>query len=219
MNIAFGVPVHNNFKGLTELLNSMWGNKISIFVYNNWSENFGVPRAWNEILMNTLSYDITVICNDDVIFLDKSFNELINNFTHRSKEYILMTVRNIIDVNAKYGPNYCCFAVNSQEYTDTIGLFDENFWPGYMEDADSHYRIALANKKACNCELATITHKEFQTRKNAFPREILTPKMLTQNKMYYHKKWGGHPGEETFKLPFNNVNMTIKDWPCYKIHI
>ena len=41
---------------------------------------------------------------------------------------------------------------------------------------------------------------------------VVKPEQFEKNKAYYVKKWGGMPGEEKFSTPFNDPNLTLKDW-------
>lgn len=92
-----------------------------------------------------------------------------------------------------------------------VGMMDENFFPAYYEDNDHRYRMKLVGLEwelfplAYEHKVSSTLHsrKQFQERnKDTFQRNL----------DYYIKKWGGTPGAEKFKSPFN-VGGTIDYWP------
>lgn len=219
MKVAVGVPTMKNFKGLAELFASLWGEEYTPFVVNNWTYNNGVSKGWNAILKATKDYDLTIICNDDITFHGGSFEKLVWSWDWKPENALMITAVNgnhnaeINDPWMQPSPDYSCFMINAKEYLDVVGLFDENFTPAYFEDNDSHYRIKLAGYEAYNCGLAKITHKGSQTQN--YDKPVVTPQMFEKNREYYKTKWGGVPGEEKHKNPYNNPDLSLKDW--YKI--
>jgi GT2 family glycosyltransferase len=215
MRIAVGVPTLSNFKGLAELFASLWGAEYTPFVVANWTENIGVSKAWNEILNATLDFDVTLICNDDVVFSREGLNNLVRSWEEAPADAIMLTASTVFDFEGpRYvpAPDYSCFAVRPQLYRDKIGLFDENFERGYFEDNDSHYRIKLAGYEAYRDHLSVITHKGSQTQ-NANPNNpVVPPEMFERNRSYFVRKWGGSPSEETFKNPYGDVSKDWKYW-------
>lgn len=133
MHIALGVPTLNNFKGLAELFNSLWGIALTPFVVNNWDDNRGVSKAWNIVLDQTMSFDLTVICNDDITFAENSFQALLKAWNNRFSDCIMVTGSCGGGEVFRGMPDYSCFAINAAEYVDKIGKFDENFSPAYFE--------------------------------------------------------------------------------------
>jgi hypothetical protein len=91
-------------------------------------------------------------------------------------------------------------------------VFDPHFFPAYFEDNDMHYRVQLAYEDV---------HKQMIKYPNTFHtgslemnpqvfRNSMTikkdPKINSgfgSNQTYFVRKWGGMPGHEKFKLPFN----------------
>lgn len=216
LRIAIGVPTLNNFRGLAELFASLWGEEYTPFVVNNWTHNNGVSKAWNEILRATLNFDVTVICNDDIVFDQHALNNLVRSWDEVPKDALMVTASTVFDIEGpRYieAPDYSCFAIKPSVYMETIGLFDENFTPAYFEDNDSHYRIKLAGHEAYRDHMSFITHKGSQTQ-NANPdKPIVTSQMFEKNRAYYVEKWGGRPGEEKLKVPYGD---TSKDWKYWR---
>lgn len=213
LRIAVGVPTLNNFKGLAELFASLWGEEYTPFVVSNWVTNIGVSKAWNEILRATVDYDLTVICNDDIVFHSGSFQNLVNGWSSGPLNAIMFTgISTDTDEKFVEAPDYSCFSVIAREYLEEIGSFDENFTPAYFEDNDSHYRIKLANRTALAVGNARITHKGSQTQ-NANPNApIVTSPMFEKNREYYVSKWGGVPGKEEYAHPYGDFILDWKMW-------
>jgi hypothetical protein len=102
--------------------------------------------------------------------------------------------------------------VFARQVFDTIGLFDENFFPAYYEDNDFVRRLELADihspanpmpKVAMrHCRCATAWHLKNGYAKPDFGR-------LGD---YYRQKWGGDPGHETYERPFGKV-LELSWWP------
>jgi GT2 family glycosyltransferase len=82
------------------------------------------------------------------------------------------------------------------------GLMDENFFPAYYEDNDHRYRMALSNIDWEYLRLS-FKHKVSSTLKS--DQSFIEKNQYTfkENLAYYVKKWGGPPGSEKFKSPFN----------------
>jgi GT2 family glycosyltransferase len=100
---------------------------------------------------------------------------------------------------------------------DTVGTFDENIHPAYLEDCDHFYRVVLSGVKSANVPDIKLIHGEAPSfgsstifsdssykRQNAITH--------SNNFTYYKKKWGGINGEEKFKHPFNDETKNWKYW-------
>ena len=99
--------------------------------------------------------------------------------------------------------NACFF---SRRLVERIGFVDSNFYPAYFSDNDFARRAQLAglnmfqfNGRYLHLWSRTIyneTHKGVSLKKI---NDFIFPK----NKNYYIDKWGGEPGKEKFRIPFN----------------
>ena len=91
---------------------------------------------------------------------------------------------------------------------ETVGRFDENFWPAYYEDIDFGRRMWLGFAQQqwprihCDVSLAGFSHGV-----------DLGGAVIDNDKLaaYYAEKWGGPKGEETYHRPFGN--RPIHWWP------
>ena len=162
-------------------------------------KNLGVAASWNRILdeaFNKFGVEDVLILNDDIVlgYSLKSLNKIIA--THQ--EYFLV-------VGGYY---WSSFFVSKKGY-ETVGKFDENFYPAYYEDNDYNYRLFLLNGNGVKrgfylknfvpkVRRNSMTLKKDQTINNKF----------NNNKKYYIKKWGGKPHQEKYKYPFNQKPVT-----------
>lgn len=204
--IAVIVPVMKNFRGFTELMASIDTPVVPI-VIDNWTENRGVPKAWNEGLRRAQEYDYAVILNDDVILTPGALPELCG---YLDDTYVLASLRNTGIHHHPYGLNYWGFAVRPADFVEKMGFFDENFIPAYYEDDDMQRRIDLSVYRSINTQIPAL-HKTWGTQKMD-GRPVVTDAQWKANLAYYTRKWGGPPREERFYLPFNNKSKDLKDW-------
>jgi GT2 family glycosyltransferase len=87
------------------------------------------------------------------------------------------------------------------EAVETVGLFDENFYPAYCEDADYEYRCTLAGVE-WGAITGTTSHVGSVTiQENHYARR--NDSTYPANRAYYRAKWGGElRGGETYSTPF-----------------
>lgn len=113
-----------------------------------------------------------------------------------------------------------CFAHTYESY-EVGGLFDENFYPIYLEDTD-YCRRSLKNGLQ---ERVRLLHLEDVVYSHSFANAVRNDRlrMLYENNAarmgdYYERKWGGSPGEETFPFPFNNETLGVNWWQL-EVHL
>lgn len=99
-------------------------------------------------------------------------------------------------------PDFSCFLIK-RETLEKIGYFDEKFFPAYFEDNDYHYRIRLEGGKASKTNQALYFHFGSRTIKGGGMIRAISNTGYVINRDYYIQKWGGLPGEEKFKRPYN----------------
>ena len=152
-------------------------------------ENLGVAGSWNYGIRSDA--DFLWIISSSLIF-NKGFSELIEK-TKEANEYGLLT-----------DEAWHCIGFTRKTF-DKVGMFDEQFYPGYYEDNDFGYRLKLAGihnhpdfpslpkvKIDVTCQGTATTLKS----------GLVKPRFdLLQE--YYKRKWGGLPGNEKFIIPFN----------------
>lgn len=85
------------------------------------------------------------------------------------------------------------FAINSAA-VDTVGWFDENFYPIYFEDNDYRRRCYLAGVPIVNL-ISRTQHLNSATIASGYAGH--NQRTFPVNAAYYAGKWGGLPGHET----------------------
>ena len=100
--------------------------------------------------------------------------------------------------------------VHPQYLMDTVGLFDETIYPAYHEDGDMHKRMRDLGFDLTRVNGVYATHQEggSATLKKFTPDEEREHHhRFRRNAHYFMLKWGGEPGKETYKFPFNNQDI------------
>jgi len=113
---------------------------------------------------------------------------------------------------------FACFAI-LKSAVEKIGLFDENFYPAYLEDCDYHYRCVLA-KMHIHRAATNIVHGEAPTwgSSTIYSNQgaLLKKNQITHGKnyVYYNLKWGApRENAEVYQYPFNDPKNSVKYWP------
>ena len=186
----------------SDTLNLHNGNELNGPFYSNveyvhYPQNYGVAGSWNLGLAKGADY--TLILSTSVRFT-KTLKEVLAQIPDQAK-----------DTMAIY-EGYHMVAI-SRELIEKVGNFDENFYPGYGEDADFGHRMDLLDihpesfYNAGNTTIGSGLNKRSGTWEWDTTSKFRTGRLED----YWVHKWGGHPG--TFKTPFNNPDNSIGYWP------
>lgn len=104
--------------------------------------------------------------------------------------------------------HFSCFMIG-KDFFARAGRFDEQFEPAYHEDSDMLYRLHLLNLRPLATPAARFFHIDRATIKGVVLNnkddkllDELRAKM-DESMERYKKKWGGLPGSEVFKTPYN----------------
>jgi len=164
-----------------------------IIYYDAQKKNIGVAASWNKIIkraFDELGADYVLLLNDDVV-LGKSLNLIIDTIKSRSYPTILTSHF-----------HWSVFLLSKDCY-ETIGLFDEIFYPAYYEDNDYARRISLkpeiAKRWGQDIRLDPVIKRNSMTIK----KDPQINKNFSLNQEKYIKKWGGMPDKEKYKTPYN----------------
>ncbi len=203
---AVGIVTYTQYPAVEKCLESIWTSSVKpskIVIIDNGGRyvpkcpdkvdvvrpvrNLGVATAWNMIHVLTEPMPVVII-NDDIVFGNTALEKL------------LEAPGDI--VVAKDCP-WACFK-QAHHLWRTVGYYDEIFYPAYMEDSDYQQRLKHAGV-TINYLPVDINHVSGGTRFNLSPPDRQDLEWYyAQNKDYYHKKWGGPLGHESFKVPFND---------------
>lgn len=154
--------------------------------------NLGVAASWNMFLRMAFednNYDAVIIANDDIILGETTIQGMLD----AAKEH----PEALISAGKNEHNSFSLFYLNRHVF-NTIGFFDEQFYPAYFEDNDYRYRMLLNNVPLIESAGDSYYHKGSAT------INTYTPERLTQhhsdfnsNEFRYVQKWGGLPGRET----------------------
>jgi len=183
-------------------------NKYTDISYAASPEHLGVSAAWNTILkiafeINT-DMDAVIVVGSDTEMKEGFLEGFINEFEYNKLEF---AVANEFSWNCWCMTKYCY---------EKVGSFDANMFI-YFSDNDYHRRVSLSGVPwkfigdptlFSHYGSATIRKSEAYTNANNDTFNMCG--------MYFQEKWGGPPGNETYKLPFNDENIKLKDWKLNK---
>jgi GT2 family glycosyltransferase len=154
--------------------------------------------------------DVVVVANDDICFSPGDVERIAAKASACRDRYIV-SCAGYHERHGRRLPShgYSCFAINPVAL-ETIGCFDENFFPAYCEDQDYARRGALAGLVEENCADTNVLHAGSSAifaspelmRRNAFTQ--------AENIAYYLRKWGDHAGRERFSTPFGHPGLGLR---------
>lgn len=171
----------------------------------NPEHNLGVSGSWNKIMSETSEAAYWLIVGNDMMFNPGEL-EKIHTFADANKH----------DHAVMYALGHNAFVVTPYCLA-TVGNFDENFYPAYLEDCDHSYRIKLSGVKSSNIPDVAPVHGEAPSFGSSTifsnPRwRELNGITHGNNFKYYRSKWGGNNGEETYLYPFDDPSISLKTW-------
>lgn len=193
----------NIFKDLIDIKNGFKEDYADfVFTFNN---HMGVGGAWNAILNYAFeknNFDATIICGSDIEFKEGYLESYIEEFE-----------KNKLEFSTARGQGFNCFCMTKKCY-ETVGQFDLNFWPAYLEDNDFHRRVKLSGLKDGDIgDDKLIEHFGSATIRKENKYNTANGQTFPMNQQQFRKKWGGeHYDQNLWKTPYNNSNLTIKDW-------
>ena len=183
--------------------------------YYPYGENRGVSRSWNDGILTAFEdgAEVVVVANDDVVPAPGDLDRLAEKAV-RCPDCYLVTCAGPHERHGCVLPShgYSFFAINPIAL-ETIGCFDENFFPAYCEDQDYARRAAIAGLSEENCADTMVLHNGSSA--IFASHELMVQNAITQahNIAYYRRKWGGEAGSERFNTPFGNPELGIRIAP------
>ena len=95
------------------------------------------------------------------------------------------------------------YGAMNRQCVDAIGLFDDwAFYPAYFEDDDYQWRCRLGGVQWLEYE-GTITHDRSITIRSDPHMAERNQETFPKNARRYIEKWGGLPGGEQYRTPYN----------------
>lgn len=185
--------VDNSRNGMGDILAEHWPD---LHVHRDPNgHNLGVARGWNVGIRQGLA-DPTC---DYIVLMSASMRfgpELHTTWRRQMETFWGETV---IEAD---GHSWHLIAFHRRVF-DTIGLFDENFYPAYFEAIDFGYRMRMRQMEYgwrhvwVNALSAAVGH--------GLHTGVSCPAPPLLN--YYREKWGGDKGEERFVMPYGAQPM------------
>lgn len=165
--------------------------------------NAGVAASWNEVI-KLFPADWWLIANNDIQFTPGDLT--------RMDEAIQRG-----EVGCYYGNHGASWFGVTKAAIQAVGLFDENFFPAYLEDCDWSCRADLLGVNRTTVQECRSIHGDAKSTGSC---TIMSDQAVRdknhrthgRNFEYYRRKWGGINGQETFKTPFNEPNWPIQHW-------
>jgi GT2 family glycosyltransferase len=204
--IALGIPTINRADLLQEALEvykETWYGRHVYIVDNGHQQitttasnqkvltmphNLGVSGSWN-LLCQTLfakGYTHVALLNDDIIWR-KTADEI--------EEYI---DANPNDFYLGLG-TWCLFVIPLTTW-EKVGKFDEQFFPAYFEDNDYCLRMRNDGLKR---DMSPFFNPEVFRNSQTIAKDPTLNGNFDRNRQLFMDKWGGSPGNETYKTPYN----------------
>jgi len=212
MMVSLCIPVLNRYDLLVKCIESANNGTVKpdqIYIIDNGCTNFniekdnilvfhpdrniGVAASWNMFIkMTTVS---RLIVNDDVEFNENTIEIMVEKLKYMDFTWTCRPLN-----------GFSCFGINDA-MVEKVGYFDESISPNYayFEDNDYAYRMKLLGISEstfdCGAEakhMISSTLKAFNSKQMA---EHSIKFNIAQNN--YIRKWGGLPGKEKYRTPYN----------------
>ncbi|MCX5966471.1 MAG: glycosyltransferase [Cyanobacteria bacterium] len=210
MTLLLGVPVYRRYDLLAKLIKSALAGTMvpdRIVVVDNGCSfnaqyrgpmervevirhgtNEGCAAGWNRILKAaTDSKDEIILANDDIVLRCDGIEIMIRQLRSDNGKSVVR------------GHGFSLFCLSQQTWR-RVGMFDERFWPAYLEDKDYKYRLSLASVPLPPKVAAASRHSSSASLNTFSPLERIQFNLrYTLNRLYYVSKWGAIPGRERHK--------------------
>ncbi len=149
--------------------------------------NIGVAASWNLLCKAIFEHNSNALILNDDIFLNKNQTQVTEFIKSHKNDFYTSLM------------DWCAFILPRKTF-ETVGKFDEQFYPAYYEDNDYAYRMKLVK--------LSIKRTDFLNPMVYFKGSTATkqPEILLETqklRALYVAKWGGAPGKEKFSKPFN----------------
>ena len=178
-------------------------NEFDISVYLRNEENVGFPRAVNQGILLAKEDLICVWNNDTVVspgwiqallaHIDKPGYGMLSGFVYEPDVMDLNTFQ--LTVSSKTTQEIKDFAKGApwlfkREVFDTIGLFDERFFPTQCEDSDFLLRMSLAKIKHGMATGCKVFHHSGVTQTKELLPKYGSFCYAADNRKKFEEKWG-----------------------------
>lgn len=177
-----------------------YADKYGLNVYRDKDgHNLGTSISWNIGAREVLErdYDYLVIMSASMLFGP----ELHTTWTKQMRTFWGATA---IECD---GHSWHLIALHKKVF-ETVGLFDENFYPAYFEQIDFCYRMRMVDMEKMWPRVWVNALSQGAGLHNKVVQVPAQPLLD-----YYESKWGGEKGRERFDHPFNRHDLDFWDRP------
>lgn len=178
-------------------------------IYKPYKVNRGLAKSFNDSWLAALESgaDIVINSNDDCLWQPGDLDAVVALAIGHPEWYATFAMGSHAG-REQEDLAYCAAAFN-RVAIETIGMFDENFFPAYHEDIDYHRRAQLAGLSWGVCQETHVTHAGSGTIGTDEALREQNNETFFHNAQYYFKKWGGDIGKETYRQPFDRFPLYI----------
>ena len=187
--------------------------------YYPYGENRGLAKSWNEGILAgyAAGADVVIVSNDDMLPGEGDIEAVAaaaieqrgaGNFTY------MVTGRMYDKGLGQYRPSGHGFFAIQPLALETIGMYDEQFFPIYFEDMDYDYRARISGLSIFHVDDTDLLHQGSANIKALPDLEEQNHQTFMANKVYYIRKWGGAPGHEKSHQPFGDLRFSTRIAPC-----
>lgn len=214
--ITWHLFLHSRFEDVVAVCDEL--GKRKDVVYYRCMENRGLARSWNQGVINGFNAkaDVCIIANDDMKPGEGDVDKLAEAAAADRDKYVWMCMGTDGRKRKRTSMHFGFTAINPLAI-QVIGMFDENYFPIYGEDADYIRRAKLAGLQEGIVRDTRVVHK-------GSSNIHTVPGLLEQNKLtyaatleYQFAKWGGHYGQEKFEHPFDDPTIGLRIDPAPEI--
>lgn len=162
--------------------------------------NIGVAASWNFLCQQafySLKNSYALVLNDDIQLAsnEQAILELLKMMDSEVRKQQIREASFLC-----HGPGGMNAFIIGVTAFKLVGLFDEQFFPAYFEDNDYLYRMKL---QGVPVEMSMRLKSSVFVNSGSIAKDPSLNRRFDLNKQYYIAKWGGPPGYECFKIPFN----------------
>ncbi|MHB8483462.1 MAG: glycosyltransferase family 2 protein [Nitrospiria bacterium] len=226
------VVVDNGSSDETQMNCKQMMRNIGGFYYIRNEKNIGCAAGWNQGVKNSFETgcDYVLVINNDVLLHPEAIDNLVDRMLKKEdgdRRLAMATCMNIRGdcptpesiftkdlesyrkvVEAEH-PDFSGFMIN-RDCWNTVGYFDEEYFPGYFEDNSYHYRINHSGMKAITNPSSLFYHYGSMTSNGNRISEVVRNNNFERNRSEYIKMWGGQPGQEKFQHPYDDKTKSCR---------
>jgi GT2 family glycosyltransferase len=187
-----------------------------------------VCKAWNDGIDKAVEIgcEYILVINEDVVLKHDAVDRIVE-FAQLHREAVFWSLEqhdNIATLEQADGddysehPNFEAYLI-APTFFETVGRFDENFAPAYMEDNDMHARIVLSGNIAYSWQGALFYHFGSMTIKGDDQIHTQVDRSWGANCNYFYRKWGHTIVNDIIEMrqlyyqhPYNDPSKPLSYW-------